>query len=275
MASNCSSSPPPLASHSDQSASKEQSKELSKASSRPPSHKLNYSEQDEICGTINGNVSERDFDVNMVPDDCSMPSIYEEPDKECKTINLNDTEQLMDIDHANTVKANTGALDSIFHASGGVRKRDFEMVNGADEVDGALKHKKMKLDNVVAANSGSCKITNDGRLSSKVHPLSASSVDGTGNKPMASTDGKCVFPLDLNAVSGDLVNIPSSDDEDFSQADVQGREKETGVDRPSGKAILSSLSPKAREMQNFGGSLPTDIIGTLSLSRGFSSRKEQ
>ncbi|KAK3136470.1 hypothetical protein QOZ80_5BG0435840 [Eleusine coracana subsp. coracana] len=237
--------------------------------------KLNYSEQDEICGTINGNVSERDFDVNMVPDDCSMPSIYEEPDKECKTINLNDTEQLMDIDHANTVKANTGALDSIFHASGGVRKRDFEMVNGADEVDGALKHKKMKLDNVVAANSGSCKITNDGRLSSKVHPLSASSVDGTGNKPMARTDGKCVFPLDLNAVSGDHVNIPSSDDEDFSQADVQGREKETGVDRPSGKAILSSLSPKAGEMQNFGGSLPTDITGSLSLSLGFSSRKEQ
>ncbi|KAK3139732.1 hypothetical protein QOZ80_5AG0389010 [Eleusine coracana subsp. coracana] len=237
--------------------------------------KLNYSEQDEICGTINGNVSERYFDMNMVPDDCSMPSIHEEPDKESKTINLDDTEQLMDVDHANTVTPNTGALDSISHASGGVRKRDFEMVNGADEVDGALKHKKMKLDNVVAASSGSCEITNDGRLSSKVHPLSASSVDGTGNKPMASTDGKCVFPVDLNAVSGDLVNIPSSDDEDFSQADVQGREKETGVDRPSGKAILSSHSPKAGEMQNFGGSLPTDITGSLSLSLGFSSRKEQ
>jgi hypothetical protein len=54
-----------------------------------------------------------------------------------------------------------------------------------------------------------------------LHHLSGPSVDnGTCNKPMASTNGKCVLPLDLNAVdavSGDNVNILSSD-EDFARA---------------------------------------------------------
>lgn len=170
----------------------------------------------------------------------------------------------MDINRASTVEVNTGAQDSLSHASGGLHKRDFEMVNWADEVDAALEHKKIKLDNVVTARSGLCEITDVGSLSSKVHPLSASSVDdGTGNKQMANADEKCVFPLDLNTVSGDLVNIPSSDDE------------ETGVERSSEKAMLSTLSSKAGEKQNFGNSLPTDGTGSLSLNLGFSSRKGQ
>jgi hypothetical protein len=210
--------------------------------------KLNYSDhQDILCGSINGNVSERDFDVNLVPDDCSMPLIpdegnytpqhlsnslidhlhfcdfllcfFKESGKDSKTINLNDAEQLMDIDRTNTT--NTGALDSFPHASGGVCKRDLDMVSGAHEVDGALKHKKIKLDNVLSASSGLCEIIDDVRLSSMLHHLSGPSVDnGTCNKPMASTNGKCVLPLDLNAVdavSGDIVNILSSD-EDFARA---------------------------------------------------------
>jgi hypothetical protein len=44
-----------------------------------PVQKLNYSEhEDKLCGSINGNVGERDFDVNMVPDNCSMPLIHGE-----------------------------------------------------------------------------------------------------------------------------------------------------------------------------------------------------
>jgi hypothetical protein len=268
-----------------------------------PVQKLNYSErEDKLCGSINGNVGERDFDVNMVPDDCSMPLIHDEgnytqhhsnslitsifmisycffkePGKESKTINLNDAEQLMDIDRANT--ANTGALDSFSHASGTVHKRGFQIVNRADEVDGALEHKKMKLDNVVSASPGLCEITNDVRLSSKVHPISAPSVDdSTCNKPMASTDEKCVFPLDLNAVDdavcGDIVDILPSD-EDFAQAGVRGLHQEIGDDRSSEKAMLSFLSPKVGEKQNSGDSLPTDIKGSLSLSLGFPLRKEQ
>jgi hypothetical protein len=125
----------------------------------------------------------------------------------------------MDIDPVNTSEISTGALDS--HASGGARKRNFEMTNGAAEV-GVLEHKKIKLDTVVVStNSELSENTNNGRLSSKVHPLAASSVDdSTSNKSMAgasSSDRKCVFPLDLNAVdngvSENIANITSLDDE--------------------------------------------------------------
>ena len=128
------------------------------------------------------------------------------------TINLNDTDNRMDIDHVNTCEVSAGALDRS-HASGGADKRSFRMANVADEVP---EHKKIKLD--MSMNSGSCENAYNGRLSCKVHPLSASSLnDGTSNKLMAgssSSDGKCVFPLDLNAVDDEnIINIPSSDDE--------------------------------------------------------------
>ena len=117
------------------------------------------------------------------------------------TINLNDADNLMDIDHVNTCEVSTGALDRS-HASGGADKRGFEMAKVADEVDEVPEHKKIKLDNVVSMNSDLYENAYNGRLSSKVHSLSASSVnDGTSNKAgSSSSDGKCVFPLDLNAV---------------------------------------------------------------------------
>ncbi|XP_062201726.1 ASI1-immunoprecipitated protein 2-like isoform X2 [Phragmites australis] len=240
---------------------------------------LNYSEhRDKTRDTFDGTVSERDFDVNMVPIACSVPLIHEEPGKESKTIKINDAEHLMDIDHVNTAEVNTGALDPFLHASGGACKRDFEMINGAD---GALEHKKIKLDNVVSPNSGLRENINDGRLSSKMHPLTASSVDGgTDNKLMAgssNSDGKCVFPLDLNevddAVSENIVNILSSDDEESPEPGVPDLKLETRDDRSSGKVTLSSVSSKVGEKQNNGDNLPTDITGSLSLSLGFPSRK--
>ena len=143
--------------------------------------------------------------------------MVKESGKVSTTINLNDTDNRMDIDHVNTCEVSTGALDRS-HASGGANKRSFEMAKVADEVDEEPERKKIKLDNVVPMNSGSCENAYNGRLSSKVHPLSASSLnDGTSNKLMAgssSNDGKCVFPLDLNAVDDEnIINIPSSDDE--------------------------------------------------------------
>uniref|UniRef100_A0A0A9DJ57 Zinc finger PHD-type domain-containing protein n=1 Tax=Arundo donax TaxID=35708 RepID=A0A0A9DJ57_ARUDO len=234
--------------------------------------KLNYSEhKDKIQDTFNGNVGERDFDVNMVPVDCSIPLKYEEePGQESKTTNLNDAEHLMDIDHVNTAEVHTG----------GARKRDFGMANGADEVDGAHEYKKIKLDTVVSANSGLCENINDGRLSSKVHPFAASSVDdGIGNKAMAgstNSDGKCVFPLDLNAMDENIADVPSSDAVELREPGVADLELEMGDDGYSKKAMLSSRSPKVREKQNMGDNLPTDITGSLSLSMGsFLQRKEQ
>uniref|UniRef100_A0A0A9ECR2 Uncharacterized protein n=1 Tax=Arundo donax TaxID=35708 RepID=A0A0A9ECR2_ARUDO len=184
----------------------------------------------------------------------------------------------MDIDHVNTAEVNTGAPDPFSHPSGGARKRDFDMVNGAAEVDGALEHKKIKLDDAESANSGLCENISDGRLSSKVHPLAASSLDdGTGNKAMAgrsNSDGKCLFPLDLNAVDENILKIPCSDDVELPQPGVPDLELETGPDRSSEKA-MSSLSSKVGVKQNKEDNLPTDITCSLSLSLGCSSRKEQ
>lgn len=87
----------------------------------------------------------------------------------------------MDIDHG----VSAGALDRS-HASGGAGKRSFETAEVADEVP---EHKKTKLDNNACTNDGN---------SDKLMPGSSSS------------DGKRVFPLDLNAVGDeDIVNIPA------------------------------------------------------------------
>ncbi|CAN6195370.1 unnamed protein product [Urochloa humidicola] len=200
--------------------------------------------------TFAGNVSERDFDVNTVAVACSVSTHQEEPGKENKTIDLNDAEDLMDIDHVNTSEICTGSQES-----GGARKRNFEMANGAAEVEQVLEHKKIKLDTVVPTNSGLNENTNNGRLSSKVHPLATSSADdGTSNKSMAGTsssDRKCVFPLDLNAVdnavSENIVNIPSSNAEES----------------------LESVPSMVAEKQ------ATSITGPLSLSLAFPSREDQ
>ncbi|RLN35258.1 uncharacterized protein C2845_PM03G30460 [Panicum miliaceum] len=203
-----------------------------------------------------GSASERDFDVNTVSAACSVSLTHQkEPAKEGTIINLNDAEDPMNIDHVNTGEISTGALYA--HGSGSALKRNIEMANGGAEVDGVLEHKKIKLDTVVSTNSGLCENINNGRLSSKVHPFGASSVDDvSSNNSMAgasSSDTKCVFPLDLNAVddtvSENIVNIPSSDDDES----------------PS----------KVGEKQAGGENLSTDITGPLSLSLAFPSRKEQ
>jgi hypothetical protein len=151
----------------------------------------------------------------------------------------------MDIDHVNTCEVSTGALDRS-HASGGANKRSFEMAKVADEVDEEPEHKKIKLDNVVPMESGSCENAYNGRLSSKVHPLSASSLN-TSNKLMAgssSSDGKCVFPLDLNAVDDEnIVNIPSSDDEELPEPVPLQVGKQT-----KGDLSLSLAFPSGKEL---------------------------
>jgi hypothetical protein len=173
-------------------------------------------------------------------------------------INLNDAEDPMDIDHVNTSEISTEALYA--HGSGGARKRNIEMANGGAEV-GVLEHKKIKLDTVLSTNSGVSENINNGRLSSKVHPFAASSVgDVSSNNSMtraSSSDTKYLFPLDLNAVddtvSENIVNIPSSDDEESLEPD------------PS----------KVGEKQAGEENLSTDVTGPLSLSLAFPSRKEQ
>jgi hypothetical protein len=105
---------------------------------------------------------------------------YLEPGKLSTAIDL------MDIDHG----VSAGALDRS-HASGGAGKRSFETAEVAAEVP--------EHNNVVPISSGprenAC--TNDGN-SDKLMPGSSSS------------DGKRVFPLDLNAVGDeDIVNIPA------------------------------------------------------------------
>jgi len=207
--------------------------------------------------SFGGTSSERDFDVNTVSVACSISTHQKEPGKEGTIINLNDAEDPMDIDHVNTGEI-TGALYA--HGSGGARKRNIEMANGGAEVDGVLEHKKIKLDTVVSTNSGLSENINNGWLSSKVHPFAASSVDDAStNNSMAgasSSDTKCVFPLDLNAVddtlSENIVNIPSSDDEES----------------------LEPVPSKVGEKQAGEENLSTDITGPLSLSLAFPSRKE-
>lgn len=141
--------------------------------------------QDKTRDTFGGNVSERDFDVNTVPVTCSvsLTHLQEEPGKLSAAIDL------MDIDHG----VSAGALDRL-HASGGAGKRSFETAEVADEVP---EHKKTKLDNNVGSGPRENACTNDGN-SDKLMPGSSSS------------DGKRVFPLDLNAVGDeDIVNIPA------------------------------------------------------------------
>jgi hypothetical protein len=209
--------------------------------------------------SVGGSASERDFDVNMVSVPCSVSLTHQkEPGMEGTIINLNDAEDPMDIDHVNTSEISTEALYA--HGSGGARKRNIEMANGGAEV-GVLEHKKIKLDTVLSTNSGVSENINNGRLSSKVHPFAASSVgDVSSNNSMtraSSSDTKYLFPLDLNAVddtvSENIVNIPSSDDEESLEPD------------PS----------KVGEKQAGEENLSTDVTGPLSLSLAFPSRKEQ
>ncbi|KAL6622892.1 hypothetical protein ACP70R_032771 [Stipagrostis hirtigluma subsp. patula] len=117
--------------------------------------KIDYSgHKDKMRGTFDAIVGERYFDVNKVPVACSVSLIHEkETGKESTMINLDNAEDPMvidmDIDDESTSEVITGALDPFSHASSGAHKRNFEMANGSGEVNGALEHKKIKLDNIV------------------------------------------------------------------------------------------------------------------------------
>ncbi|XP_051186861.1 ASI1-immunoprecipitated protein 2 isoform X2 [Lolium perenne] len=214
--------------------------------------------------------------VNTMPVTCSISSIHEQ-DNQSRVINFNNTESLMDIYHFNSVELNSGAVNPVSHASGGAQKRKVDMLNWTDGVNGSL-DKKIKLDNVSSTvESSVSENIRDG------YPLAASSVDDcTDNKAMPGTsksNGKCIFPLDLNAVdddatTGNVVTILSSDDEDLPEQNTQGPKLELGDNEFSGKSIFS-FSPMVEEKWNKGESLPTDTSGVLSLAIAFPASKEQ
>jgi len=166
--------------------------------------------------------------VNRTPVTCSISSIHEQ-DNLSRVINSNNTESLVDVYHVNRVETNSGAVNPVSHASGGALKRKVDMPNWTG-VHGSL-DKKIKLDNNVSSTVESSLSENirDGRLSSKVYPLAALSVDDCiDKKAMAGTsksNEKCIFPLDLNAVddaaTGNVVTILSSDDEDLPEQNTR------------------------------------------------------
>lgn len=200
-----------------------------------------------------------------------------EPDSQSRGIDLNNAESLMNVDHANNIELNSGPVDLVSHASGSAQKRNVDMANWVDGVNGSL-DKKIKLDNasstVESTVSGNIR---DGRLSSKVHPLAALSVhDCTDSKTMAGmsrSNGKCTFPLDLNmvddAATGNITTL-SSDDEDLPEQNTQDLKLELGDNISSRKP----LSPMVEGKQNKGGTPPTDLSGGLSLSLAFPASKE-
>ncbi|KAM0912614.1 hypothetical protein ACQ4PT_012689 [Festuca glaucescens] len=213
--------------------------------------------------------------VNTMPVTCSISSIHEQ-DNRSRVINFNNTESLMDIYHLNSVEVNSGAVNPVSHASGGAQKRKVDMLNWTDEVNGSL-DKKIKLDNVSS--------TVESSLSENIrdgYPLAALSVDDcTDNKAMPGTsksNGKCIFPLDLNVVddaaTGNVVTILSSDDEDLPEQNTQDLKLELGVNGSSRKSVFS-FSPMVEEKRNKGESLPTDTSGVLSLAIAFPASTEQ
>lgn len=180
-----------------------------------------------------GYADELNVYVNTAP--CSISSIREQ-DNRSRVIHFNNTESLMDIYPVNSIEVNSGAVNPVSHSSGGAQKRKVDMTNWTDGVNGSL-DKKTKLDNVSSiVESSLSENIRDGRLSSKVYPLAALSVDDlTDNKAMAGTlnsNAKCIFPLDLNVVddaaTGNVVTILSSDDEDLPEQNMKDLKLELG-----------------------------------------------
>jgi hypothetical protein len=179
------------------------------------------------------------------------------------------------------VEVNSGAVNPVLHASAGAQKRKVDMPNWTDGVN-ASRDKKIKLDNVSSiVESRLSENIRDGRLSSKVYPLAALSVDDCTDNAMAGnskSNGKCIFPLDLNVVddaaSGNVVTILSSDDEDLPDQSTQDLMLELGDNRSSRKTVFS-FSPMVEEKPNNGESLPTETSGARSLSIALQASKGQ
>ncbi|KAL5206314.1 hypothetical protein ABZP36_034523 [Zizania latifolia] len=243
--------------------------------------KFSYSDdQDTIWDSSNSNAGKPMLDVNTVAVICSISSVHEKG-KESRLINLNNADHLVDMD-INSSEVNSGTMDPISHIPATVHKRNIEVANWVDEVNGKLEQKKIKLDNVGSANSSISENTTDGRLSSKVHPLVSSSFDDSVDQSLAlagssKCNGKCKFPLDLNAVddavTGNVVDILSSDDEDLPERNVPDLVLELGDESPT-KTMFSFLPSKVRENQNKEYSLPTDTSGSLALSLAFPASTE-
>ncbi|KAF0887960.1 hypothetical protein E2562_006885 [Oryza meyeriana var. granulata] len=241
--------------------------------------KFSCSEDQDTKDSSNSNACETMLDVNTVPVTRSISSVHGKG-KDISVINLNDADNLVDVDiHSSEV--NSGTVDPVSHITHTPHKRNVEVANWVDEVNGKLEQKKIKLDNVGSANSSLSENTSDGRLSSKVHPLVSSSFDDSVDQSLAGSskcNGKRVFPLDLNAmddaVTGNVVNILSSDDEDMPEHDVPDLELELGDNKSPRKTMFSFLSPKVGENQNKEHSLPTDTPGSLSLSLAFPASRD-
>lgn len=197
------------------------------------------------------------------------------PGKGIRVINLNEADNLVDVD-INSSEVNSGTVDLISHTTATLHKRNVEVANWADEVNGKLEQKKIKLDNVGSANSSLSENTSDGRLSSKVHPLVSSSFDDSVDQSLAGSskcNGKRIFPLDLNTVdAGNVVNI--SDDEEMPERDAPDFELELTDNNSPRKTMFSFLSPKVEENRSKEHSLPTDSPGSLSLSLAFPASRE-
>uniref|UniRef100_A0A0E0MLY5 PHD-type domain-containing protein n=1 Tax=Oryza punctata TaxID=4537 RepID=A0A0E0MLY5_ORYPU len=236
--------------------------------------KLSCSGDEDTKDSSNSIACEAIIDINTVPVTCSVSSVHE-IGKVIRVINLNEADNLVDVD-INSSEVNSGTVDRILHTTATPHKRNVEVANWDDELNGKLEQKKIKLDNVGSANSSLSENTSDGRLSSKVHPLVSSSFDDSVDQSLAGSskcNGKRVFPLDLNTVDpGNIVNI--SDDEEMSERDAPDLELELRDSKSPGKTMFSFLSPKVEENQNREHSLPTDTPGSLSLSLAFPASRE-
>lgn len=236
--------------------------------------KLSCSGDEDTKDSSNSIACEAIIDVNTVPVTCSVSSVYE-IGKGIRVINLNEADNLVDVD-INSSEVNSGTVDLISHTTATPHKRNVEVANWADEVNGKLEQKKIKLDNVGSANSSLSENTSDGRLSSKVHPLVSSSFDDSVDQSLAGSskcNGKRIFPLDLNTVdAGNVVNI--SDDEEMPERDAPDFELELTDNNSPRKTMFSFLSPKVEENRSKEHSLPTDSPGSLSLSLAFPASRE-
>uniref|UniRef100_A0A0D9XYX9 PHD-type domain-containing protein n=1 Tax=Leersia perrieri TaxID=77586 RepID=A0A0D9XYX9_9ORYZ len=238
---------------------------------------ISCSEDQDTKDSSNSNVCKAMLDVKTVPVTCSISSVHEKG-KDSRAFNLNDVDNLVDVD-INNCEVNSGKVDPVSHFTASPHKRNVEVANWVDEVNGKLEQKRIKLDNVGSANSSLSENTSDGRLSSKVHPLLSSSFDDSVDQSLAGSskcNGKRVL-LDLNTVdddaTGNVVDILSSDDEDMPERHVPEHEQH-GDNKSPRKTMFSFLPPKVGENQNNERSRPTDTPGSLSLSLAFPASRE-
>ncbi|KAL5206102.1 hypothetical protein ABZP36_034311 [Zizania latifolia] len=108
--------------------------------------KLAYSEQEEkMWNSSDGNGCDVNFDVDMEQNTCGVSPVNEKGN-ESTTIELDSADHLMDGGDVNATEVSSGNVDTISHVSGGAHKRNVEVANWDDKVNGRPEHKKIKLD---------------------------------------------------------------------------------------------------------------------------------